>query len=65
MDKIKLYFVEAYDELINKVTWPTWPELQSSTVVVLVSALLISLVVVAMDVVFRMGTVKFYELIIR
>ncbi len=65
MDKIKLYFVEAYDELINKVTWPTWPELQSSTVVVLVLALLISLVVVAMDVVFRMGTVKFYELIIR
>lgn len=65
MDKIKLYFVEAYDELINKVTWPSWPELQSSTVVVLVSALLISLIVVAMDVVFRMGTVKFYELIIR
>ncbi len=65
MDKIKLYFVEAYDELINKVTWPTWPELQSSTVVVLVAALLISVAVVAMDVVFRMGTVKFYELIIR
>ena len=28
--KLKIYLQEAYDELVHKVTWPTWKELQSS-----------------------------------
>lgn len=64
MEKIRLYFVEAYDELMHKVTWPTWAELQESSVIVLVAALIISLIVVLMDVVFKAGTVELYKMII-
>lgn len=40
---------ESYDELVNKVTWPTWPELMNSAVVVLTASLLIALSVFVMD----------------
>jgi len=53
MMKIKLYFQEAFDELVHKVTWPTWKELQSSALVVMVASLIISLVIFAMDLSFR------------
>jgi preprotein translocase subunit SecE len=49
MNKVTAYFAEAYDELINKVSWPSWDELQESAVVVLVASLIIALVVLAMD----------------
>lgn len=51
--KLKLYFQEAYDELIHKVTWPTWKELQSSALVVMVASLIISIVIFIMDLSFR------------
>jgi preprotein translocase subunit SecE len=51
--KLKLYLQEAYDELVHKVTWPTWKELQSSALVVMVASLIISLVIFAMDLSFR------------
>ncbi len=34
---IKGYFQESYTELMHKVTWPTWSELQNSAVLVMVS----------------------------
>ncbi len=49
MDKIKLYVEEAYDELVHKVSWSTWAELQQSAMVVLVAAIIIAAIVVAMD----------------
>lgn len=49
MEKIRLYLTESYNELMHKVTWPTWPNLTSTTVVVLVSSLLIALVIFLMD----------------
>ncbi|MFN8287754.1 MAG: preprotein translocase subunit SecE [Chitinophagales bacterium] len=64
MEKVRLYFVEAYDELMHKVTWPTWPELQSSAIIVLVTAIIISLLVVAMDITFKYGTGALYKLFI-
>ncbi len=51
--KIKTYFQEAYTELVHKVSWPTWGELQSSAIVVMVASLLISLVIFAMDISFK------------
>jgi preprotein translocase subunit SecE len=51
--KIKLYFQEAFDELVHKVTWPTWKELQSSALVVMVASLIISIVIFIMDLSFR------------
>jgi len=46
------YIEESYDELVNKVTWPTWSELQSTSVVVLIATVLFSLAIFAMDYVF-------------
>lgn len=46
---LKTYFAESYNELVNKVSWPTWKELQSSAIVVLFTALLIALIVFLMD----------------
>lgn len=64
MGKIVTYFEEAYDELVNKVTWPTWPELQESAVVVLAAAVIISLMVVLMDVAFKNGITVIYKSIL-
>lgn len=62
MQKIIEYFREAYNELKFKVTWPTWPDLQNSTVVVLVASLLIALVVAAMDLLSKTVLDNFYGL---
>ena len=64
MDKITLYFQEAYDELMHKVTWPTWAELQESSVIVLVTAIIISMIVLFIDVVFKYGIQELYKIII-
>jgi len=64
MNKVTAYFQEAYDELLNKVTWPTWSELQDSAVVVLVTALIISFIVLGIDLSFKEATTQLYKLII-
>lgn len=51
MSKFGNYVQEAYDELIHKVTWPTWNELQKTSLVVLLGLIVISLVIWGMDVV--------------
>ncbi len=56
------YFKESYDELMHKVSWPTWSELQGSAIVVSVASLIIAIVVFAMDEVFRNVLVQFYKL---
>ncbi|HSH52197.1 MAG TPA: preprotein translocase subunit SecE [Bacteroidales bacterium] len=47
--KLKLYFQEAFNELIHKVSWPTWPDLQNSAIVVMVASLIIALIIFVMD----------------
>jgi len=47
--KIKGYFQESFTELVHKVTWPTWSELQNSATLVMVASLIIALIVAAMD----------------
>ena len=47
--KLKAYIQDAYDELVHKVTWPTWKELQSSALVVMVASFIISLLIFVMD----------------
>jgi preprotein translocase subunit SecE len=37
------------DELTQKTTWPTWEELQSSAIVVLVASLIIALMIFVVD----------------
>ena len=50
MNKISTYAKESYKEMVEKVTWPTWVQLQQSTVIVLVATLLITALVFAMDI---------------
>jgi preprotein translocase subunit SecE len=47
--KIKGYFQESFTELMHKVTWPTWSELQNSATLVMVASLIIALLVAGMD----------------
>jgi len=61
---LKTYTEEAYKELVHKVTWPTWSELQNSALVVMVASLIIALIVLVMDVAFRNIMSFIYGLII-
>ena len=47
------YFKESYNELVHKVTWPTFSQLQNSTVVVMVASLIFAIVILAMDISFE------------
>jgi len=49
MNKIGLYIKDSYNELLHKVTWPTWEELQQSTMIVLVATIIITAIVALMD----------------
>ena len=60
--KVAAYFRESYDELMHKVSWPSWAELQSSAIVVSVASLIIALVVFLMDETFRNILIQFYKL---
>lgn len=47
--KIKEYFTETYNEMMHNVSWPTWKELQSNTIVVVVASVLFSISIFVMD----------------
>jgi len=62
MAQVKAYLMESYNELVNKVTWPTWANLLSSTRVVLVGSLIIALLVLVMDAVAKQLTEFLYNI---
>ena len=45
MAKKQSYIKESYDELVKKVSWPTWSELQSSSSIVAIASLIIALII--------------------
>ena len=49
MAKVVQFVKESYEEMTQKVTWPTWGDLQSSAMLVLVASLVIAIVIFAMD----------------
>ncbi len=51
--KITKYIAESYNELVYKVTWPTWTELQNSSIVVMIASVIIALIIFAMDISFE------------
>jgi len=61
MNKVANYFKESYKELFEKVTWPTWAQLQQSTVIVLVATLVITALVWGMDVIALQGLNLIYS----
>jgi preprotein translocase subunit SecE len=62
MKKIVRYLQETYNELMHKVSWPTWRDLQSSSVVVLVASLIIAAIVFVMDFSFQHVVMFVYSL---
>jgi len=62
MKRISAYLKETYDELLHKVSWPTWSELQSSATVVSIASLIIAAVVYLMDASFSFLVQNFYKL---
>jgi preprotein translocase subunit SecE len=60
MANVTEYIKESYIELTQKVTWPTWRELQSSAVLVLVAAFIIALIILAMDQAIHFLLTQFY-----
>jgi len=46
------YIEESFSELVHKVTWPTWEQLQSSSIVVLVASVIFALMIFVMDYIF-------------
>ena len=49
MANVVEFLKESYVEMTQKVTWPTWLELQNSAVLVLIASAIISLLILAMD----------------
>lgn len=62
MTKILNYFEQAYNELIHKVTWPTWAELQQSTLITLFSIILLTALTTLMDGTSKIVFENFYGL---
>ena len=49
MDKLITFIKASYDELLNKVTWPTWKELQANAIIVIIASFIIAFLVLVMD----------------
>ncbi len=62
MNKVLQYLRESKDELLYKVTWPKWSELQNSAIIVIIASTLIALLIFGMDSVFGGLVNQFYKL---
>lgn len=63
MNKIRAYLSEVTDELVNKVTWPTWSELQESAIIVMIATVIFAVIVFTMDLSFNKGMEQLYKLL--
>ncbi|GIV28134.1 MAG: protein translocase subunit SecE [Bacteroidia bacterium] len=63
MSSFTSFVKESYQELVNKVSWPTWAELQESSLIVLISSIIIALVIFAMDSAFSKIMELLYQLV--
>lgn len=63
MSKVGTYIKESYKELTQKVSWPTWSQLQSSAAVVMVATVVIAALVFVMDLAFKNLMTGIYRLL--
>ena len=61
MANVAEYIKESYIELTQKVTWPTWKELQSSAILVLIASIIIAMLIFGMDQSIHFVLTKFYD----
>ncbi len=57
------YVKESFEELKNNVSWPTWSEAQSLTVLVAVFSIIFSLAIWGVDTVFSKLIEAYFKLI--
>ena len=62
MNRITTFFAETYNELVHKVTWPSWEDLQGSLVVVSIATVILALIVWAMNEISNFAMSTFYHL---
>lgn len=65
MNKVRAYINEVSDELLHKVTWPTWTELQESAIIVMIATVIFAVIVFGMDFAFQKGMEKLYEILVK
>ncbi|MEO8772462.1 MAG: preprotein translocase subunit SecE [Ferruginibacter sp.] len=58
MNKFTVFVKESYKEMMEKVSWPKWEQLQQSTMIVLGATLFITGIVALMDLIAN-GSMKF------
>ncbi|MBP5560584.1 MAG: preprotein translocase subunit SecE [Muribaculaceae bacterium] len=63
MKKILAYIQEAYNELVHKVSWPSQKDLVNNTLLVMVVFIISSLVIFAIDLVFKKIMEMLYGLV--
>jgi len=61
MNKLVILISESYQEMVNKVTWPSLNSLQSSSALVLVASLIFALFIGVIDLGFENIMSLFYE----
>ena len=61
MNKLVILISESYQEMVNKVTWPSLNSLQSSSALVLVASLIFALFIGVIDLGFENVMSLFYE----
>ena len=65
MNGIVAYMKNAYQELMYKVTWPSWSDLQSSAILVLTASVIIAIFIWIMDFGSKNLMMEIYKLIVN
>jgi len=52
VSKFRNYIAETVTEMTQNVTWPTWKELQSNALIVVIASVIFAVLVFAMDQIF-------------
>jgi preprotein translocase subunit SecE len=61
MSKVISFIKEAYQELVTKVSWPKFSELQNSSILVLVASLIFAILIGVIDLGFENLLTWFYN----
>ena len=62
MSKIRAYFEDTTNELFNKVSWPSWKELQDSAIIVMIASVIIAIIVFGIDKIFSYALEFIYSM---
>ena len=62
MNRISAFFSETYSELVHKVSWPSWEDLQGSLIVVSIATVILALIVWVMNELSDFAMSTFYHL---